>query len=540
MKTDLEAVLDSHIRCRQSGMREDLIPVIPPRISDEEIKLKKIGFEEFIEVMLIFCTKAIQSLENTPIMFMLTDHEGYILECYGDGVLTQQIHAVGIETGVQFSEEVMGTNAITISLLLNRPFQLIGEHHYQIPLQDNVCYCVPVQFRSAKNEVLTGTLNIMTSMKYHSPYALLLLSNMVEAIERELELRRKNRHQYLLNQLILQSVNSGIIVTDREGIIIEFNQVAGKMLCLDRERAIGQPITSFKEYSDYMMDSIENGTNIGNVEVALSLPSDKKIIGLLDCVPIHDDSGVIVGAYLQIRDITERHELEEQMMTYEKFSAVGKLAAGMAHEIRNPLTTIMGFIQLMREHNMQSGTDTRYLDIVQDELYELKRLVSDFVMMAKPSSPERKKVDLNQLIEETISLMSSQANLLNTMIEYESEKHSLSLSLDPGQIKQVLINLMQNAMEAMPNGGRIVVQWKCDPQRKKVKVYIRDNGYGMTEKQCRDVFTPFYTTKDEGLGLGLSISYRIIEAHNGKISLNSTVGIGTEFIVELPYIYAFS
>jgi signal transduction histidine kinase len=219
------------------------------------------------------------------------------------------------------------------------------------------------------------------------------------------------------------------------------------------------------------------------------------------------------------------------MMTYEKLSAIGKLAAGMAHEIRNPLTTIMGFNQILLAREDLQEFVRRYVTIAHEELQDLNRLVSDFVQMAKPSPPQMNSLNLTRLVQDTVIFMESQAKLNNTVIELLNTEPVLAVA-DSAQIKQVLINLLQNAMDAMPLGGSIRISLFSNEQ--SAFIVVRDEGHGMSESQAKDVFTPFVTNKDTGVGLGLSICYRIIEAHGGTITLDTMLNKGTTFRIELP------
>ncbi|MDQ6423504.1 ATP-binding protein [Paenibacillus sp. LHD-117] len=530
MNDKQEIIALSKKRCEAFGLRNDIIPEIVPTVSEAELGQRKQIYKPFITVMKEFGQKTIRDLNGLPVVILLSDDDGVILESFGDETLTSELIQIGIKVAVRINEREMGTNAISLALMHGAAIELVGGDHYHLPLSGAVCYCVPFRL-SRELGNLAGTIAMMTTVDNHSPYALALLSNMTEAISREIALHKRNRHQYLLNHLIIHSVNSGIVLTDRGGVIVEFNEVAGRVSGVDREGIIGRPIEDIPEFAQFVLPSLKEEQSIDGLEYTFESFDAKTTVCLLDSVPIRDEQGHVAGAYLQVRDITERVELERTMMTYEKLSAVGKLAAGMAHEIRNPLTTIMGFNQILLERSDLQEIVRRYISISHAELQDLNRLVSDFVLMAKPSPPQMNHLNLTRLIEDTVMFMEAQAKLNNIVIHVMGSEPVHAVA-DAGQIKQVLINLLQNAMEAMPGGGSIHISLSASSQC--AVLIVRDEGHGMTESQARDVFTPFVTSKETGVGLGLSICYRIIEAHGGTISLDTVPNKGTAFRIELP------
>ncbi|BAU29572.1 signal transduction histidine kinase [Aneurinibacillus soli] len=225
--------------------------------------------------------------------------------------------------------------------------------------------------------------------------------------------------------------------------------------------------------------------------------------------------------------------LEKQIMASEKFSAVGKLAAGFAHEIRNPLTSISGFIQLLQEKETVSHKDVLYFGIIRSELARINKLVTDFVGVAKPEAQAvSKKDDIKKVLDEMVIFMQSQALLCNVEIVYKAPDIPVVMEFNEMQMKQVVMNLLQNAIEAMPNGGQIVVV--LSEEAGFVSIRVQDKGIGMTEDEQQQVLQPFFTTKESGLGLGLSICCRIIENHQGQIEIDSQKGEGTTFHIKLP------
>lgn len=226
--------------------------------------------------------------------------------------------------------------------------------------------------------------------------------------------------------------------------------------------------------------------------------------------------------------------LERQIIASEKFSAVGKLAAGFAHEIRNPLTSISGFIQLLQKKEIADDKDIQYFEIIRSELARINKLVTDFVGVAKPEvSAVRQKHDLKNVLGEMVVFMQSQALLCKVEIVYQAPDMPIFLECNDMQIKQVILNLIQNAIEAMPDGGQIIVALS-EEEAGFVSIRVQDEGCGMTEEKRKKVLQPFFTTKENGCGLGLSVCLRIVENHQGQIEIDSQKGKGTTFHIKLP------
>jgi signal transduction histidine kinase len=217
-------------------------------------------------------------------------------------------------------------------------------------------------------------------------------------------------------------------------------------------------------------------------------------------------------------------------MKSEKLSVAGQLAAGVAHEIRNPLTAIKGFIQLM---GSSEAYMPKYFPIVKVELERIELIIKELLMLAKPQAIQMKRTDLTTLIEDVVLLIEAQAILQNIEVRLTLAVKGCFIQCDANQIKQVFINFLKNAIEAMPQGGVIEVALEIEGEEEAV-VRIQDQGYGISEEQLRMIGEPFYSTKEAGTGLGMLVSYKIIENHGGRIRLSSEVGFGTTIIVTLP------
>ncbi|WP_308637740.1 ATP-binding protein [Paenibacillus silvisoli] len=234
-----------------------------------------------------------------------------------------------------------------------------------------------------------------------------------------------------------------------------------------------------------------------------------------------------------IRDISERKKNEELLINSEKLYVAGQLAAGIAHEIRNPLTSLKGFLQLIASGR---NTSKNYYDIMKSELNRIESIVSELLMLSKPQIYELAYKDIRTVMADTITLLEAQAILHNIEIESHFSEEALWVRGVENQLKQVFINVLKNAIEVMMDGGIITVTCMRDAQDKsRIIARIADRGPGIPQEQLSKIGQPFYTTKEKGTGLGLMVTYKIVDNHQGSIEVNSSVGDGTTFDIILPY-----
>lgn len=240
---------------------------------------------------------------------------------------------------------------------------------------------------------------------------------------------------------------------------------------------------------------------------------------------------IIPGVNLTLfRDITEKVQMEDKLRKWELLNVAGDLAAGIAHEIRNPMTSLKGFIQLLMENTKDHSM---YFNIILAELERIESIVNELLFLAKPQPVQYKHKNIINILNETLELLSAQALLENVQFIRQFTHRNIICYCEPNRLKQVFINIIKNAIEVMPNGGRVTVQvdksmddWVC--------ISIADEGTGIPEEKLKSIGRPFYTTKERGTGLGLMVSFKIVEEHGGKIDIESEVGVGTTFKIYLP------
>ncbi|MNM68395.1 Sporulation kinase E [compost metagenome] len=234
-----------------------------------------------------------------------------------------------------------------------------------------------------------------------------------------------------------------------------------------------------------------------------------------------------VGAVVIIQDITELEALRTELFNVDRLSLVGQMAAGITHEIRNPMAVVRGFLQLMKEKS-PSSLD-HYYRIVMDELDRANSIINDFLSLAQTRSVNKEECHLHDIIHELSPLLWADANLRGQSIELKLAEHLPRLQLNTKEIKQVILNLSRNAMEAMEEKGQLTLETRNSPEG--VELLVTDTGPGIPLAKQEKLFQPFFTTKAQGTGLGLALCLSIIERHNGKISVESEEGCGTTFSV---------
>ncbi|WP_040206157.1 ATP-binding protein [Neobacillus jeddahensis] len=261
----------------------------------------------------------------------------------------------------------------------------------------------------------------------------------------------------------------------------------------------------------------------GNIfKLVFHIP-DLLLVGLIDTLAI------ALGAKL-IEGIIVRDKMRLEIQRSEKLNTLGELAASIAHEIRNPLTVVKGFLQIMQQE--ECSKNHQYLSLVLSELGRAESIINDYLNFAKPKFEKIDKIDLNEILTDVVLLLDPLAVRQGVLLDKKLDSSRVSLVTDRNQFKQALINLIKNAIEATPESGKVTIHSKYTDH--KARILIIDTGKGMTNEQLSRIGTLFYTTKDKGTGLGTSVSLRIIETMNGTVTYHSEPGLGTEVTLVLP------
>ncbi len=333
-------------------------------------------------------------------------------------------------------------------------------------------------------------------------------------------------------QAIISASPIATLTLDMDSVIRSWNPAAEKIFGWHSEEIIGKksPIVPEGERDITIPEIIEHG-HIINKEVRRMRKDGSIVYTALSTAPIQDENGNINGIMAAFMDITDKKKTEEALVKTEKLSAVGQLAASVAHEIRNPLTSVKGFIQLLDKDETFSEK-TPFLSIMLSEIDRMDAIIKDLLVLAKPQAERFTFFNVNSLLLYVTQILSTQASLYNISFIKDFSDNNRNIFGEENQLKQVFINLIKNAIEAMPAGGCVRLQTINTQQ--EIIVTITDEGVGIPPHKIKTLGEPFYTTKEEGTGLGLLSSFKIVENHKGSIHFDSTVGVGTKVSVRFP------
>jgi signal transduction histidine kinase len=283
-----------------------------------------------------------------------------------------------------------------------------------------------------------------------------------------------------------------------------------------------------------MIKKVMAGKSFSGIETRRYTKGGKAINVSISAAVFRDPYGIPQGSIVILRDITEKMKLENHLRQAQKMQAVGLLAAGIAHEINNPLTTILTTVMLLQEDMDTKDSIYPELQLVTNETLRCRNIVTSLLDFARESKPIKKVNNISDMIKSSIFITKKQAEFKDVAVEYDDPDEIIFLNVDKSLIEQALINIILNAIEATEPAGKIVLSVRCSPKRDEVEILIIDNGIGISEDNLGKIFDPFFTNKEDGIGLGLSITQGIIEQHGGTIDVESTPGRGTTFLFRLP------
>jgi two-component system, sporulation sensor kinase C len=381
--------------------------------------------------------------------------------------------------------------------------------------------------------VVAGTLWWLSSYYDKSR---ILLKNLTESEEKFKRL--SDSTNYVFNNL-----NQAVFQVDPQGKLTLLNPAWETLTGFKLQESLGENLFSFIYHDDrYLANEeaqkyIENRATSIQEEVRIK-KKDGGFIWLEFNTKInYDASGIVESAVGTLTDITHWKLSESKLLQMnenlsihsEKMGVIAQMSAAIAHEVRNPLTSISGFVQLLKENKHLSD---EYIEVIYSEIDRINLVLSEMLLLAKPEVVSFKRIDLTQTLGNVFALISSEANMKSIQLTLQPSPHPIWIYGEENRLKQVFINIIKNAIEAMETGGRIKVY--LDEQKDFVSIFVKDNGPGIPKEILGMIGQPFYTSKEKGTGLGLTICFKIIENHKGKIHISSEAGQGTTFEVILP------
>lgn len=328
----------------------------------------------------------------------------------------------------------------------------------------------------------------------------------------------------LFNKELIENIPSGVFTTDINDHILIFNMAAENITGISRATALNKKTNEIFKF-------IGQGSDIERAEGIIRHNNENKIISLT-ISSLKDIAGERAGYIGIFQDITQLKNMEAEIKQKEKLAAIGELAANIAHEIRNPLASVKGSVEMLRENRVTEDQKKRLTEIALKEMERLNKIITDFLAYSRPVPPKFKEFNLNLVLDDTLELLKNTAPVKNDIIIKKSFDAAVFVNADRQKLQQVFWNLGMNAIEAMSSGGELMVSTKKDGLF--IAVTFQDTGIGIPQENIGRIFYPFFTTKDEGTGLGLAIAYRIIEEHKGKINILSNPEGGTIFRILIP------
>lgn len=442
----------------------------------------------------------------------------------------------------------------------------------------SLCYCSLVVLQEAhlisppQYEVYLGPaysrspLFFPLAVNITAFYLVALLSSFVaeQAKKSRIQLQQKQldfENLAVLNENIIQSMSDGLVTLNNDQKIITFNRAAQRITGFSRDQVFmkhAHEVFSDIPLSEQVQPPSETNRNqVRRIERAFARPDGTELWVGISFSVLRDKNKEQTGYILVFQDLTEYKQMQDNARRLERLASLGRLAAGIAHEVRNPLASISGSVQVLQKNVSLSDVDKRLMDIIVKESGHLSALISDFTQYARPAASEKKPLNVRELVRDVASVFKNSTECSSALSVVESAEDDVYITGHYYQMRQVLWNLMLNAAQAIGAGAEGTIRLSsrrageappdiapprngtpADPPHPWAVIEVQDSGCGMHEQEMEKIFDPFFTTRDEGIGLGLSIVQRIIEEHEGHISVTSRKGSGTTFRVVLPALSA--
>lgn len=358
-------------------------------------------------------------------------------------------------------------------------------------------------------------------------------------LDRALRTEEKTREElcllYQQNENILESLNTGVLVVGAQRIVTNFNAEATRITGLSKDSVVGKPLSKVQglaAFNSVLADVTDGGKICARDEIVVTASDGRSVpIGLSTAV-LRDPQKNPCGAIAIFKDLAELKNLERRVKRSEHLALLGEMAASVAHEIRNPLSSVSGFAQLIAEKTENNDKRKLFAQIVLEESQRIERIIANTLLFSRDTPRTAAPADINEVITSCVTARSDKAERASVKIALDLDPDLPPVKGNTGQLEQVFNNLILNAIQAMPEGGDVSIVTRTHDDM--VKATVKDTGPGIPPGMADTIFLPFFTTKHDGTGLGLSVCRKIVEDHNGYLEVDSKLGQGATFKVTLP------
>jgi len=334
---------------------------------------------------------------------------------------------------------------------------------------------------------------------------------------------------------VVDNMPIGLLALDDTQKITSLNYVAGAVLNLASNDVIGKDAGQVLPTELWnLLNSPDLEKGIVEKEIDCTIRNGKIIPLEVGATLLHDDNETFLGYVLLFKDLSEVRSLRKEIARSQRLASVGRLAAGVSHEIRNPLSSIKGFATYFKERYHNIPEDQHISSLLIQEVDRLNRVVGQLHEFARPVTISKKSIQIKPFLENSLKLVERQASEAGINIQTSLTPEIDNVLIDPDRISQVLLNLYLNALEAMESGGNLSVTLSQNAEKQGIEIRVTDSGKGISKDDLAHIFDPYFTTKASGTGLGLAIVHNIIEAHKGELNVKSQTGQGTTFSIVLP------